>query len=396
MARMIHTHKDRSDNDALRHGYTTHVGADGGDTTMGGVYPHGQYCPMFFNREGATLSIEGMYRGASCFLIGGGPSLNLINTSLLTLPGVLTLAMNNSVKVVRPTMWTAVDDPSRFLYSIYRDPKIMKFEPQAAFEKPLWISTNTDGHQNWKKAPELVGDCPNVIGYRRNEKFNAEQFLTESTINWGCHKEFGGCRSVMLAAFRILFLLGIRRLYLVGVDLNMSPRAKYAFNEGRTDSAIKNNNDTYERMIHEYFPKLKPHFDAAGFQVFNCNLESKLTTFPFMPYDEAIKEATKDLGDLDRELTEGMYLKMDAKLGLGSWEECRKAVAGAKGVIQEDEEEPAAPVAPPQVSKKKIPVPTPPAPQAGRAVKYVIHYKSAAERANERCRPPQNGQQGRV
>lgn len=336
MPRFWSLNEAKDDDHVLRHGYTQHEGTDCGDPTMNGTYQFGQYCPMFFNREGATIPLEGMYRGGTCFLIGGGPSLAKIDQQQMTKPGVLTFAMNNSVKVIRPNMWTCVDDPSRFLYSIWKDPKIMKFVPMAHFTKELWDSTNRFGVDNWKKAPELVHACPNVWGYRRNEKFAAHRFLTENTINWGCHKDFGGCRSVMLAAFRIIYLLGIRRLFLVGVDLNMSAdQGGYAFAEGRSKGAINNNNATYARMIKEYFPTLKPHFDKAGFQVFNCNPDSALKVFPHVPYEEAIKIATTDCGDTSKEKTEGMYLKMSEKVRIGSQEKCFKATQGVLEAVED-------------------------------------------------------------
>jgi hypothetical protein len=328
MARMNSMLIAKDDDHALRHGYRTHEGADMGDQTSKGTYAFGQQCPMFFNREGASVPIEGMYRGRSCFLIGGGPSLNTYDISLLKSPGVLTLGMNNSVKVVRPNLWTCVDDPSRFLYSIWMDPQIMKFVPQAAFEKELWISTHVAGASLWHKAGHRVGDCPNIFGYRRNEKFAAHRFLTENTINWGCHKDHGGCRSVMLAALRMLYLLGIRTVYLVGVDLEMEAGKGYAFAEGRTAGAIKNNKNTYNRMLTEYFPQLKPYFDAAGYKVLNCNPNRKFNTFPYVPFEEAIKESIGLIGDPSLETTEGMYLKLSEKERLKTQEAAFKATQG--------------------------------------------------------------------
>ena len=46
----------------------------------------------------------------------------------------------------------------------------------------------------------------------------------------------------------------------------------------------------------------------------NCNPKSRLTAFPFVPYEEAIEEATALLGDYRNERTVGMYRKRDDKL----------------------------------------------------------------------------------
>jgi hypothetical protein len=79
------------------------------------------------------------------------------------------------------------------------DPTIMKFVPICHASKFIF---NSD---EWKFMDVRVGDCPNIVYYKRNEHFKAKQFLWEDCINWGNHKDHGGGRSVMLAAIRILF-----------------------------------------------------------------------------------------------------------------------------------------------------------------------------------------------
>jgi hypothetical protein len=326
MARMLSLKKDKNDDTQFRHGYQRHVGDDTGDITGNGTFHYGQNCPYFFTYEGATVSLDGMYKGASAFLVGSGPSLVKEQYNKLKMPGVLTFGMNNSAKIVRPNMWTCVDDPCRFLYSVWMDPSIMKFVPQASFEKPIWDSTVKDGKQQWRLTKTKVGDCPNVFGYRRNEKFHAPRFFTENTINWGCHREYGGCRSVMLAAIRIMFILGIRRIYLAGVDLKMDEENKYSFAEGRTKGAIKNNQNTYNRMLTDYFPKLKQEAEKWGLEIICCNAESDLCKiFSHRSFEDAIKDVTYDIGDITQEKTEGMYLAQNEKQRHKTWEACAKA-----------------------------------------------------------------------
>ena len=332
MARMKSMQTDKNDDTQLRHGYERHEGTDMGDKTNKGTFPYGQNCPFFFTYEGANVSLDGLYRGSAAFLVGGGPSLLKEKYHALCSPGILTFGMNNSAKLIRPNLWSCVDDPSRFLYSIWKDPRIMKFIPQATFNKCLWKSTLINGEQKWEIAKkdngkeEHVGDCPNVIGFRRNEKFHAPRFFTENTINWGCHKKYGGCRSVMLSSIRILYILGVRRIYLVGVDLKMDEENKYSFDEGRTKGAIKNNNHTYQRMLTDYFPKLKPEADKWGLEIFCCNAESDLCKiFPHASFKEAIQYAARDIGKVSEEKTKGMYLPIDEKKQHSTWEACCKA-----------------------------------------------------------------------
>ena len=58
---------------------------------------------------------------------------------------------------------------------------------------------------------------------------------------------------------------------------------------------------------------MRPYFEAEGFMVYNCNLESELKVFDFVKYEDAIAEETGKLGDVEHERTWGMYSKPDER-----------------------------------------------------------------------------------
>jgi hypothetical protein len=302
----VSVEKDKNDHHTLRHGRTVNDG-----TLLNKI--HVQTPPMFFTRDGHNLWLGDQYRGSSCFLILGGPSFGEIikkdydfkgkkrsAREILNYPGFVTMGVNNSVKTFRPNLWTCVDDPQHFIKSIWLDPKIQKIVPFSFPEKKLF------DNESWQEMNKCVGGCPNVIYYRRNEKFNADQFFFEDTINWGNHTNYGGSRSVMLAAFRILFHMGIRNLYLLGADFNMDENTKYHFDQDRSKGSISGNNSTYN-ALKERFKQLKPICDELGYNVFNCNLESKLDAFPKIRFEDAIEMASKDIPVIETERTDGLY-----------------------------------------------------------------------------------------
>lgn len=299
---------DKHDQGKLRHGRSLHEG-----TVLVGEY--GQVCPFFFSREGASLSLVGQARGGAAFLIAGGASFGSVDRSKLA--SVWTMTLNNSIASWRSQANCIVDEPSRFNMSMWLDPRVQKFIPMSHFEKPLWDNRRLliDGtwQQRWEPSKLKAGDCPNVVGYRRNEKFHAPRWLYEETLNWGNHAKFGGGRSVMLPALRILFLLGFRRVYLLGVDFEMRPDLKYHFPEDRSPASVKGNMSTYAHL-QKWFTELQPYFLKHQFIVHNCNPHSRLTAFPFMDYEEAIGEATCHLGDVAQERTVGMYRKIEEKI----------------------------------------------------------------------------------
>jgi hypothetical protein len=198
--------KDKNDINAFRHHRDRHLGH-----CISNEYY--QPSPFFFTRECSTLNLVGQYKGASAFLILNGPSLvsGDYDLSLMKRPGIITYGVNNGPATFRPTFWSCVDDPQRFLKTIWLDPCITKFVPHAHAEKPIFDGeTWDDMKKDGKKV--LVGECPNCIYFHRNEKFQAERWLFEDKINWGNSGSYGGGRSVMLADLRIVLVIGLRKI----------------------------------------------------------------------------------------------------------------------------------------------------------------------------------------
>lgn len=261
-----------------------------------------QPSPMFFTRDGHPLWLGDFYRGRSAFLIGGGPSFAALDHSPLAQPGILTMGINNSPRTFRPNLWVSVDSPDHWIRSIWLDPTIVKFAPISHQGKKIF---NSD---TWQFMRQRVADCPSVVYYRRNEHFQHKQWLYEDCFNWGNHKNHGGGRSVLLPAIRILFLLGIRNVYLLGVDFNMSESSKYHFDQDRNPGSIKGNQSTYDKL-NEWFKLLRPHFEKEGFFVYNCNPASNLKAFEHKSYKDALSESLghMDYVDLANERTKGLY-----------------------------------------------------------------------------------------
>jgi len=298
---------------------------------------YGAHVPFFFSRYGSPVDIIGAYHGATCFLVSNGPSLMDVDLELLKRPGIMVMTLNNGPSTllsygITPNFWVSVDQPSRFVKQIWLNPGVAKFIPTSSFNKPLWDNEPESWgpllkeDERGRKTQMYPNDCPNVIGYKRNEKFAKHRFFTESSFNWGCHKKHGGCRTVLLPGIRIPYMLGFRRLYMLGVDLKMTEDSKYHFNEGRTKGACKGNTNTYNRIISEYGPGVKEFADKAGYEIYNCNPDSGLKCFEFRDFEETIEELTEQYALHKGEVsTEGMYLEWSKKEGL-TYEQARDKV----------------------------------------------------------------------
>jgi hypothetical protein len=73
----------------------------------------------------------------------------------------------------------------------------------------------------------------------------------------------------------------------------MAADRKYAFDEHRSEHAIRHNNVLYESLDRR-FHALLPEFAKAGFHVHNCCEESGLTAFPKLRFDEAVERASAE------------------------------------------------------------------------------------------------------
>jgi len=268
--------------------------------------------------DGRELNINNFYRGGHCFLLVNGPSLNDYDTKELTRPGIMTIGINNGPAAFRPNLWIMADDNTSFVKSIWLDPKITKFVPEGKKGKELYDNDKRE----WMDIK--VGDCAPVVYYERDYKFEPEKWLTQDTLNWGCKAHICACGyeasgdelnskkkpknktcpkcneqrygkyNIMYLAVGLAYHLGFRTLNILGADFHMSKDHTYAFEQKRHRQAITNNNNQYIEA-NRRFDTLRPIFEKAGFSVRNCYKDSGLKSFDYVPFDQAIQEATASL-----------------------------------------------------------------------------------------------------
>ena len=266
--------------------------------------------PALLTSSLRPLSIGDTYAGATAFLLCSGPSICSMDLNKLNKRGVLTCSVNNAGTLFRSNVWVCVDDPGNFSDIIWKDPAILKFLPFGRLTKKI-RTRNQSG--------ELVEtefsafQMPNTFGYRSNSEFSPENWLSESTIKCGQTGRFAddlgiiGSRSVMLVAIKLLYYLGVRRVFLLGCDFRMKyGDQNYAFEQHRTRRSVRGNNRTY-RALNARLQELKPYFDDVGFHVFNCTPNSGLAVFEYVDFEEAVALATSSMPASS--ITAGMYDK---------------------------------------------------------------------------------------
>lgn len=253
--------------------------------------PHDPLC--VYNTRLARVDLAGLWQNNAAFLVLGGPSVNRYRPEVFAERGVLSLGVNNVAGKIRCSAFVCADPPQKFHHGIWFDGRILKFVPRCkAGASRGRIRTKVGGRFDW--APVGIRDCPSVFFFDRAEDLRPELFLTSPAAFWGTNKEgsrITGRPRLLFTPFlgiRLLWYLGVREIYCVGLDFRMSPTEQYCFEQGRDAGAIRANNNLY-RSANKELAAIKPTLDEAGLKVFNCSAESGCPVFPFVPFETALR-----------------------------------------------------------------------------------------------------------
>lgn len=264
-------------------------------------------------RREQTDSLRGLLAGgsASAFLACGGPSANDLKLERLAERGCWTMSVNNMAAHhrLRPQAFVCADPPSKFSDSIWLDPGVMKFVPTPKLKGRRGGLRRKNGDGTFERLELGITDCPNVWGFqRRSHLWPDDQFFINDGACWGNQdhgvRKTGERKTVctMMLGIRLLYHLGVRTIYLVGVDFRMTQTNGYSFNQARTVDAVLSNNEHFE-IVNEWLCKMQTEgtFERFGLEVYNCNPHSGLRAFPHVPFDTAVdrsKGSVQDRPDL--------------------------------------------------------------------------------------------------
>jgi len=268
---------------------------------------------VFFTKDRQHLAFENLYKGNTCFLVAGGPTLKDMGFEyynyMLSRPGIVSMSINNIGNFIRTNFWIANDDPDRFSPSIWNDPSIIKLTVTGHKNRSTW------SNESREYTGKSIAGCPGVV-YFNSQTWEGEfdpKFWFEKTalcLGWSPKAKTKSARSTFMMALHALYYLGFEKVYIIGADFKMSGEKKYAFDEKREGYMIRYNNKAFEQM-NEIFTMLAPYFLRHNFNVFNCTKNSGLTAFPYVDFNEAIAVSTI----APQTSCEGYYASRDQKLG---------------------------------------------------------------------------------
>lgn len=270
---------------------------------------------------------------ASCWLIGGGPSLAMLPCNDIAQSPVPKMAMNLSgVRLMRPNFWTAYDPSIRFHRSVYLDAGIVKFLPRS---RAMDLVPET----NFK-----VCECPQTCFFDRDPHRGYHDVLSPQAVgivDWA---------DTLVQAIDILYRLGFRRLLLAGCELFIRPSQQwitraaqqgvsyadgdpltdfvircraagmtdvdmkrfgfgpqYHFDETKPFESVLRSDAHYLRVV-QSLRLCRTALASAGLQLISVTPRSRLNHFfEFQPVEEALDQIRLEVGDPAREPTRGLY-----------------------------------------------------------------------------------------
>ena len=215
-----------------------------------------------------SLNMENLYRGCSVFLVGGAPTIESKALHRLeSTRGILAAAINNAAKHFRPQVWFSGDHPECYDQRILADPGIIKFAPYGFF------------------AVEAYGKpyrmFPSTVFYFQQKDTPVDKLLDRAR----CTPWHG---NTLLASFHILYIMGIRRIYLYGSDFEPDGDKMYKHDTLLNDSQVDANKRLYNHLA-DNVRSLKTVFDRKGVELIDCSVKSKLSNvYRHMDINEAI------------------------------------------------------------------------------------------------------------
>ena len=204
-----------------------------------------------------------VWRGETCWILGGGPSLLDLDLNLLR--DRRTIAVNNAYKVA---MWA--------------DAMI--------FGDCQWYPTHGKGLSSF--AGLKVTTCPTwerEPGIRYLHQELMPYGITEDPVSLRWNLSTGAC------AMNLAYHLGVSRIVLLGFDMHKGPNGESNFHD---DYGHPQRRDPFRKFLLP-FPEIKADLDRLGVEVVNATPGSALTLWPIADPAELVSGGPwRDLRDL--------------------------------------------------------------------------------------------------
>ncbi|MDE3184134.1 MAG: DUF115 domain-containing protein [Bacteroidota bacterium] len=239
------------------------------------------YINWFLNCRPSLFQYQNIHKGQDCFIIGNGPSLNKTNLSLLNDFYVFGL---NKIHLIFDK------HPLDLTYHVAANPLVID--------------------QTKEELKNNIYNCPSFLSYEastniENNIKNVYKILTNAP--WSFYKDITQPISegytVTYVAMQIAFYMGFENVYLVGMDHNFKQSGKPNEEQHHKEEDVNHFHPDYFKGHQWHLADLEGNeasyamarhqFHANGRNIYDATIDGKLTIFPKVNFDEALKLAKK-------------------------------------------------------------------------------------------------------
>ena len=225
--------------------------------------------------------MKDIHRGNRCFIIGNGPSLTAEDLTTLSDHGEITFAFNRIYHIFDQTEW-------RPTYYISQDGKMLK----GCADEVNRLDANikfVPAELEWYEGIHIINAH---LFHISNEEINENvPAFSENIANHICNS-----KTVVYTAIQIAVYMGIREIYLIGVDhhfhTSMNAKGEIVVDPAAKDYfSDKYNSDKDQLYIPNTdvstltFVAAKQYADAHSIRIYNATRGGKLEVFERVDFD---------------------------------------------------------------------------------------------------------------
>lgn len=229
----------------------------------------------------ALLRLKGIHTGKRCFLIGNGPSLRASDLDVLDRSGELSFAFNRIYHIFDQTAW-------RPTYYISQDGKMLAGCADEVAQIPARMKF-IPAELKWYEGISIP-DTQLFHIVNRTVEENIPDFSENIA------KEVINSKTVVYTAVQFAVYMGIREIYLIGVDhhfhTSINAKGEIVVDPAAKDYFAEKYNEDREQL---YIPNTdistltfvaaKNYADKHGIRIFNATRGGKLEVFERVDFD---------------------------------------------------------------------------------------------------------------
>ena len=242
--------------------------------------------PWIYNKYKDLCNIKNIHKGKRAFIIGTGPSLRINDVEKLT--NEITFSMNGIFNIYKDTDWKP-------MYYLLSDPEALpkylrlnsKFNVEDCCTKRAYLS---DIFRKKLKASNKLTFIP--VSYLDHlVSLGSRRLKYSHNLLWGHYSS----HTVTNMAINLAEYMGIKEIYLLGVDCNYSGKSSY-FDGSKNEFSIQ---DVNAKLLHEEqvlgYKFVNNNVRKKGVKIYNATRGGALEVFERVDFDSLFKEDNQNV-----------------------------------------------------------------------------------------------------